>query len=251
MTTNRLTGWATRARAGAVALGCIGLAWYGSSVVPAAWRGAALTVETSQFDLGTVLRGAPLSVDVPLRNLGVRELTVVRTAGACKSAVWLEKPVTIGAGDRGVARVVVNTNFFAEGDFDGVITIVTDNAEPGSVTLKGRVQSEVQASQRYVELKPSADNGELRGRLNILAARDVGVLSVRSTNAAVVPVLRAGTNPGRHEVDLIATSGVGDNVEWLGGAVILATTSRFVPEVRIPFGVHPQMSAVPASPSQP
>jgi len=176
-----------------------------------------------------VLRGEIVTRSYRVQNRGRRLITPRPLSGTCESAVTLSME-TIEPGQIVEARVVFDTTHYPEGDSEADAFVSVDGGRANGVRLTAQfnVTREFELSSTSVQFVD--DNPDQRS----VALRLVGgarVLGVTSTDPAVQAAFETGGGEGEYAIKITQSSmAAGPH----SGVVVLSTSSRYYPEIRIP-----------------
>jgi hypothetical protein len=197
-----------------------------------------LEIAERTYSGGQVWRGAKINHEFLLRNTGGSDIAVGKIDTSCFCAVTNLDQLRIAPGQSARLGVVVDTAEFMDGDFTKEIAINTyDSRSPRtSVAITGSVKSEFKVSDSHVDfgLVPTGQSIEREVTVAGQAGRAVHVVSVEST----VPQLSASLRAKDESVRIIVHLKPLNSSTWLGGNLVVRTTSSLRPEFRIPVSGH-------------
>jgi len=185
----------------------------------------------------SVSRGEPIRHSFAFQNTGAAELRLsLRTGCACLAT--LATSSRIAPGERSSIKVDLDTRALPEGHESPVVVLVgTNELTNRSIELKifPFVTSEVIASERSLDFGSGPANEKAIHKVTISLAPDsqIVLLDVRSTDASLA--VRATRQVGIPRTYLLvvtrkATAAEGPHF----GNIVVHTSSRWYPELRIP-----------------
>jgi hypothetical protein len=225
-------------RSSRIGLGCavVALLGLGSVLVVRLVAAPTVHIATPVHHFGSVARGATLSTEFPLKNLGPGSLRIEAVDAECRcTAIVLDPEVAVG--QTGRIKVSLETWPF-EGPIEKRVHLTIAGVPDHRITLtvKATVEPEFVLSAATIDLGRSDPQESVVRRLTIVERRPASarVLTATSTDPGVrVSLARLPANPDTLHV--VVTRASGAIAGWHLSTVVLTTTSAVNPEVRIPL----------------
>lgn len=204
--------------------------------------GARVEIDQASLDVGTVVQGVVVRRSFVIRSAGAAPLDVRRAQAECHctSVMPVGSPVAPGS----FAEVVLEFDSAAElpGSFDRGVVLSTNDPGRGSVRLsvKGTVEPELKFSAAALDFGANAAGSPpIEIDVEVLHGHDVQVEDATVRNASVTASVGLA-RPGVYRLRVVPVpSGV---PHFSNGAVVLRTSSKAMPQIRLPvrgiWGMH-------------
>jgi len=198
-----------------------------------------ITFSLTTADAGTVIRGAPIKYSFRFANTGRSPLEIERVDANCQCSALVTPGTLIMPGGTGEIATSVNTTALSEGLVETrVATVRTNDSSRRAVTLivRAKIESEFVLSSRAVEFDSHSATPRMSQELLIRTAPDrpgLRLLGVHSTDEGVSARLEPVLVDGLTEYRVVVVE-KGTASRWHFGNIIVSTSSRHMPELRIP-----------------
>lgn len=187
-------------------------------------------------DLGTVKVGEVISKTVRLRNRGGGTLVIRDVVRSCACTAAIVGKAELRPSDDTPLQITVHPGELGEGRVETRVTLLSnDPRNPGLVVpIIGTVIPEFTLSDRAIDfgVVDKAEAPTKHVTVSAVGSHEVRPLTARSTVSGVA--VQSRQNGYALEVDVAM-----DPLQLIGqrvfGNVVISTTSRFVPELRIPI----------------
>lgn len=192
------------------------------------------------FDAGILTEGQIVRHSFVLNNPTERTIKIERVDAACDCTAAF--PSSRDVSPSGLVNIDVELNSAGLGgpvERDVVVVYVQDDREERvKLLVRGDVRSELELSERFIDFG-TTPRGTVAERSVVVSPRSsdasegepIDVLSVASSNPHVAVSLHGG-QAGKYTVRLriLPTGQPG----WYYGNIVIMTSSRFMPEIRLP-----------------
>ncbi len=218
-------------------------------VVAAGWftlyqyRGPRIFIDADARLVGTLVRGSKVTQTFEFVNRGRGSLVVQDIRSGCACTAIMLTGERVEAGSRGAIEVTLDTSTLPEGPLLREIVVKTNDRrrEELTLTLQGQIVSEFILEPAIIDFGPVPRDVEVRRSVRIMSANgaQVTVLGVKSGIPGVEAQLDSPAvgSGGAYRVTVwrIASS----NPDWVLGNLVVATSSKFMPELKIPIRAGP------------
>lgn len=193
----------------------------------------ALILDRSEIDLGRVIAGQVVRTSVRVTNTGPEPLVIGDLEAGCSCVARLGDLKPLLPGESRDIVVELSTKDLVAGSLTRRVTFTLNGKPQGkyAINLKAALEQEFDVSLALIDFSAASRSGDRR-EIEIVARRSGVVFEgISTTNDAVdvklqrrsgqrataVATLRANSEPGEHY-----------------GVLIIATSSEFNPQIRIP-----------------
>lgn len=187
-------------------------------------------------DVGRVVQGETVRATFGFANVGSGELVLENVEGTCQCTAVLNGPMRVPVGERGTITAVIDTRWMVPGGTTKDIIVTSNDPVLSRVTLTvtGTIVGEFAIDRPVLDFGATSSASSPSQEVVVESVDGSVVMTGASSEDPRIRVsLRAGATPGTTVVRAVQATNA--DVGWYTGAVVVKTSSKSMPEFRIPL----------------